>query len=83
MIPTTWVMTSECLIAYTPIEILYKAELLGTIYYGNSPIINKLKYYPAVLILILFLFMLAIAIPRRVGRWLLLRLVLAFVLVMG
>ena len=45
---------------YTPIEIKYKQELLGTIYYGNSPIINKLKYYPAVLILILFLFIAAI-----------------------
>ncbi len=45
---------------YTPIEIKYKEELLGTIYYGNSPIINKLKYYPAALILILFLFIAAI-----------------------
>ncbi len=26
------------------------------IYYGNSPVLNKLKYYPAVLILIVFLF---------------------------
>ncbi|RMA66324.1 sensor histidine kinase [Ulvibacter antarcticus] len=45
---------------YKPIEIRYKDELLGTIYYGNSPIINKLKYYPAALILILFLFIAAI-----------------------
>jgi signal transduction histidine kinase len=45
---------------YKPIEIRYNEELLATIYYGNSPIINKLKYYPAVLILILFLFIAAI-----------------------
>ena len=40
---------------YKPIEVYYKDELLQTIYYGNSPIINKLKYYPAVLILIIAL----------------------------
>lgn len=45
---------------YKPIEICYKEELLATIYYGNSPIINKLKYYPGVLILILTLFILSI-----------------------
>ncbi|MAN59973.1 MAG: two-component sensor histidine kinase [Flavobacteriaceae bacterium] len=39
-----------------PIESRYQGELLSTIYYGNSPIINKLKYYPAALILIIFLF---------------------------
>lgn len=33
---------------------------LGTLYYGNSPLINKIKYYPAVLILIILLFFLAI-----------------------
>ena len=41
---------------YKPIDIRYGNEILATIYYGNSPIINKLKYYPAVLILIMFLF---------------------------
>lgn len=45
---------------YKPIETAYNEEVLATIYYGNSPIINKLKYYPAVLILILFLFIAAI-----------------------
>ena len=45
---------------YKPIDITYKEEVLSTIYYGNSPIINKIKYYPAVLILIIFLFFLAI-----------------------
>lgn len=53
---------------YTPIEIKYKEELLGTIYYGNSPIINKLKYYPALLILILFLFIAAIYLFYRTSK---------------
>ncbi len=45
---------------YKPIEVHYKEELLQTIYYGNSPIINKIKYYPAFLILIMLLFFTAI-----------------------
>lgn len=45
---------------YKPIEVIYNDELLQTIYYGNSPIINKLKYYPAGLILIIALFFTAI-----------------------
>ncbi|MAO10618.1 MAG: two-component sensor histidine kinase [Flavobacteriaceae bacterium] len=45
---------------YKPIKIYYEDELFQTIYYGNSPLINKLKYYPAVLILIILLIFLAI-----------------------
>ncbi|MDT0556417.1 sensor histidine kinase [Patiriisocius hiemis] len=45
---------------YTPLEVTFQGEKLQTIYYGNSPIINKLKYYPAGLILILVLFITAI-----------------------
>lgn len=45
---------------YTPIEVKYKDEVLQTIYYGNSPIINKIKYYPAGLIIIIVLFFLAV-----------------------
>ncbi|WP_203294708.1 sensor histidine kinase [Luteirhabdus pelagi] len=45
---------------YKPIEVRYEDELLQTIYYGNSGLINKLKYYPAVLILIILLIFLAI-----------------------
>jgi two-component system, sporulation sensor kinase D len=45
---------------YTPIEIKYKDDVLQTIYYGNSPIINKIKYYPAALIVIIVLFFLAV-----------------------
>lgn len=45
---------------YIPIEIKYNDEVLQTIYYGNSPIINKIKYYPAALIVIIVLFFLAV-----------------------
>ena len=45
---------------YKPIEVYYEDQLLQTIYYGNSPLINKLKYYPAVLILIILLIFLAL-----------------------
>ena len=45
-----------------PIEISYSEPetnekiVFGTLYYGNSPLINKLKYYPLALLLIIFLF---------------------------
>jgi len=39
-----------------PIEVKYKGKLLSTLYYGNSPLLNKLKYYPLALLLIIFLF---------------------------
>lgn len=39
-----------------PIEIRYQDKVLSTLYYGNSPLINKLKYYPLALLLIIFLF---------------------------
>ena len=45
---------------FNPIEIRYNNELLQTIYYGNSPAITKIKYYPLVLLIILFLFFLAL-----------------------
>jgi signal transduction histidine kinase len=54
------IMAEQFTSEYKPIEVYYKDELLQTIYYGNSPIINKLKYYPAVLILIIVLFFTAI-----------------------
>lgn len=40
---------------YKPLEITFQDEVLTTIYYGNSPLIRSLKYYPAILILILIL----------------------------
>jgi two-component system, sporulation sensor kinase D len=53
-------LTRQFASEYKPIEVTYKDQLLQTIYYGNSPIINKLKYYPMVLILIIVLFFLAL-----------------------
>lgn len=45
-----------------PIEMVYtdpvtnETESAGTLYYGNSPLLEKLKYYPLALILIIVLF---------------------------
>ena len=41
---------------YQPIQVSYNDEILSTIYYGNSPLLNKLKYYPLALLLIIVLF---------------------------
>jgi len=40
----------------TPIEVMFEGEVFSTIYYGNSQLLNKLKYYPLALLLIIFLF---------------------------
>jgi len=39
-----------------PIEIKYKDKIITTVYYGNSLLLTKLKYYPLALLLILLLF---------------------------
>ena len=39
-----------------PIQIIQDGELLETLYYGNSEVLNKLKYYPLALLLIICLF---------------------------
>ncbi|RKE98530.1 sensor histidine kinase [Ichthyenterobacterium magnum] len=39
-----------------PIILKSKGEVLSKLYYGNSPLLNKLKYYPLALLLIIFLF---------------------------
>lgn len=39
-----------------PLKITYQGEELATLYYGNSEVLNKLKYYPVALLLIIFLF---------------------------
>ena len=39
-----------------PIEVRYKDSFFGTIYYGDSATLNKIKYYPLALLLIIFLF---------------------------
>ncbi|VAV84307.1 Two-component system sensor histidine kinase [hydrothermal vent metagenome] len=40
----------------TPIPLGNKDAQFGSVYYGNSPLINKLKYYPLALVLIIVLF---------------------------
>lgn len=39
-----------------PIEVKVDDKLFSIIYYGNSPLLNKLKYYPLALLLIIILF---------------------------
>jgi signal transduction histidine kinase len=39
-----------------PIEVRYQDKVLNTIFYGNSELLNKLKYYPLALVLIIILF---------------------------
>jgi two-component system, sporulation sensor kinase D len=39
-----------------PIEITHEGNKLATLYYGNSEVLNKLKYYPLALLLIIILF---------------------------
>ncbi|MCH4551837.1 sensor histidine kinase [Aestuariibaculum lutulentum] len=39
-----------------PIPVKLGNSIASTIYYGNSPLLNKLKYYPLALLLIVFLF---------------------------
>lgn len=53
---------------YKPIDIVYDEEILQTIYYGNSPVINKIKYYPSVLIIIFILFFLAIYLYYQISK---------------
>lgn len=40
----------------TPISIDQQGEHLATLYYGNSEVLNKLKFYPIALLLIIILF---------------------------
>ncbi len=40
----------------TPISIDQQGKHLATLYYGNSEVLNKLKYYPIALLLIILLF---------------------------
>ncbi len=53
---------------YDPLEVKYNDQVLSIIYFGNSPLINKLKYYPAALILIIFLFILAIYLFYKTSK---------------
>lgn len=40
----------------TPIEVTFRNTKYGTLFYGNSDVINNLKYYPLALLLVIFLF---------------------------
>ncbi|HET8803690.1 MAG TPA: HAMP domain-containing sensor histidine kinase [Aequorivita sp.] len=53
---------------YKPLEVKYNDQILSVIYFGNSPLINKLKYYPAALILIIFLFILAVYLFYKTSK---------------
>src|SRR5690554_987535 len=53
---------------YKPIEVSYKDQVYAIIYFGNSPMINKLKFYPAALILIIFLFVSAIYLFYKTSK---------------
>jgi len=53
---------------YEPIKVFYNNELLQTIYFGNSPLINKIKFYPVVLIFIMLLFFFAIYFFFRTAK---------------
>jgi two-component system, sporulation sensor kinase D len=41
---------------YEPIDVTHEEDVFATIYYGNSKIINKLKYYPAAIFIMILLF---------------------------
>ena len=53
---------------YEPIKVFYNNELLQTIYFGNSPLINKIKFYPIALIFIMLLFFFAIYFFFRTAK---------------
>src|SRR5699024_2367386 len=42
---------------YTPIKIAYHNSLYSIVYYGNSNVINKAKYFPLVIIVVVLLFL--------------------------
>lgn len=39
-----------------PIEVTFRNSKYGTLYYGNSDVLNNLKYYPLALLMVIFLF---------------------------
>ena len=51
-----------------PIISEYNGKVYNTIYYGNSPLINKLKYYPLLLLFIIGLFITALYFFYRTSR---------------
>lgn len=51
-----------------PIEVSYKNEVYGTLYYGNSAVLNNLKYYPLALIVIMILFSFTVYFFFRIAK---------------
>ena len=51
-----------------PIPVKLGDSVVGTIYYGNSELLNKLKYYPLALLLIVFLFGAVIFFFYRINK---------------
>src|SRR5690554_2753805 len=53
---------------YKPLEVVYECEVYSTVYYGNSPTINRLKYYPAAILLIILLFVIMVYFFYRIQK---------------
>ena len=53
---------------FEPIEVIHEGEVLQIIYFGNSPLINKIKFYPIALIFIMLLFFFAIYFFFRTAK---------------
>ncbi|WP_461533597.1 sensor histidine kinase [Sinomicrobium sp.] len=51
-----------------PLDISYKNEKIAMLYYGNSEVLTKLKYYPIALILIIILFIAVILLFYQTSR---------------
>ena len=52
----------------TPLEVIYNGKVLSTLYYGNSVLLKKLKYYPLALVLIILMFLSLIYFFYRSSR---------------
>ncbi|MCM5662482.1 sensor histidine kinase [Galbibacter mesophilus] len=51
-----------------PIEVTFRTDKYGTLYYGNSDVLNNLKYYPIALILIIVFFSAAVYFFFRISK---------------
>lgn len=49
-------LAQEYALTNEPIDIVWDGVKINTIYYGNSPVIAQLKYFPIALLIIVFLF---------------------------
>ncbi|QLE00736.1 HAMP domain-containing histidine kinase [Galbibacter sp. BG1] len=51
-----------------PIEVTFRNDRYGTLYYGNSDVLNNLKFYPIALILIIVFFSAAVYFFFRISK---------------